>query len=677
MNRIGWLILLLSIGLMLDTQAQKKGKPELKRYKNTLKKAKKGDLKASLRIAQVCKGHLLATDDVKDYKTAKEWYSVVSSGSYDPKGKTSMGMFIISLIGGYGESKNIENAKTWHQSAIANGNYKINTTYAPALDLADFFGTEEKAKTGDEFAQFQLARMYFDFGINYRKAHQWLRPLVEAENQDAIFLKAKWKAHRNRYHSYRQSKLQPAILFYLLEKHAKAGSTLAKLEWIEQAQKTQETAYRLPPEKVLMILSNFKTDLPEMQFKMLFIRQQYEKGIQKYTTLREMMDLNLSTSDEKFAFAKGAIQEFQMMDAKLKNITSLGDLFRQNPNMNEVNFDVSAYRRNFEGDIRPLVNLQKQISTSQMRKFLGKKNYQSLKTELEKKVNQVMNVADDFPMLLMTCYKGFQKDVWLRSIYYPYNKGILDKKLTNLGINSENIRLYEEMHELERQRFTSLDETRKELYKIESKNVSLEDKITLKSFLKLKGIRDVLGISPAVETITQNKKLLLNTSWLQPEGTQEYFRYTSDSQNWFSGDIKHPRMPYHYILKAKGNDKYTLTIKGIKSGKSQLVYSSTVDVQDHTHQADEYTVKVYLAERPRYEWKESAFDYLKVTYPATGKQFIPQAFGKLQKRTDKLHGKSETQLTQKAGKADFSKKTAIRSAVIHFIQKYNRALETF
>ncbi len=676
MSRIYCLIAVLCF-LTFDIQAQKKGKPDLKRYKNTLKKAKKGDLMASLKIAEVCKGHILASDAEKDYTSAKKWYSSALATKSDPNGRGSFGMFSISLTGGYGETAHMEEAKKWHQQAVANGAFRNNETYLPALDLADFFMLYEKAKTDDDFAKLQLARMYFEFGIHYRKARGWLKSLVEAGNQEAIYLDEKWKASQNRYHSYRESKIHHPVLFYLLEKHAKAGSAIAKLEWIETALQADKDTYRLSDEKVHEILADFQTDIPELQFKMLFIRQQYEAGIQKYTTIREMTQIKHQLSDVNLQFAQGALQEFRMVDAKLKTISDLGTLFRQSQTMNEVNLDVVAYRNHFEGEIRPLVALQKELSTSEMRAFLGAENYKILKEELNQKVNQIMEVASNSPMLLMTIREGFMKSIWLRGIYYPHNQGILNHKLANVGITNENMTLYEQMHQLERVRFQKLEDARRELYQIDAKAISPEDKLTLKSFIKTKGIRDVIGTHPKVETIEQNKHILLSSMWLQPEGAQEYFRYTSDSKNWFSGDVPHPKMAYHYIIKAKPTKgKYQLIINGIRAEKSQLVYSSSLEITAQK-EADSYVVKLFLSERPKYKWEESSFDYLKVVYPATGSQFAVQSIGKIKKKEDNLHGKSELELTKKARRGDFSEKNALRSAVEYFIRKYNKALHIF
>jgi hypothetical protein len=168
--------------------------------------------------------------------------------------------------------------------------------------------------------------------------------------------------------------------------------------------------------------------------------------------------------------------------------------------------------------------------------------------------------------------------------------------------------------------------------------------------------------------------MLLYDPWLQPEGEKMFFHYTSDSPNWFSGEIKRGNVLYYYKVTRVGTgNRFRLEIQAVANDKSNLVFNSIIRT-NHTSDGT-FEVDILGSRLTGYAWNISENDYLTCIFKQNQQKLDLQPFGYIARCLDRNHGYSYDFPHQKVNPNDFSERNAVRSAVRAFILEYHSALK--
>jgi len=657
---------------------EKEGKPNLKPYKETLKEAKNGNISAIMQIAEVCQGHFLATHEVKSYKKAIEWFKQVSDSEKDLQAMASRNLFLIYHNGGFGIETDENEAQNWFETA--NQRSQIYKKYYDKKDLyfKDFFYLTQRANENDQKAQLLLARQYFEFQISYPKALNYMSKVLKTDstNLDAQYLLEKWNAIFKRYRAYQTAKLPEFSEFGIMNNYAQKNCRLAKMELAEAAHKIQDQNYKLTDNQIVSLLSSFNyQDDFELEFKRLFMLQRYQKGTERFASIRRLADLKKNVLKEyQTNYADSLFEKLQNLDSQIGSIGGLGEFLVKNPEFEGMNFDLTGYRNDFDGHINEAIALQEKFQNPKIRIFAGESNFANYQKELEQKIGEVLQKASDTSLKLIEFKFALENNAWLNRFYEKY-KPILDEKMLSLGINETNLGVYVEEYLLKDRTFNSFSEVQDYINSLYTKISDLNNRNRLISFVKKKGILDIYGYEPFANKIQEIESSLRNTAWLQPEGQAMYFWYTSDSPNWFSGKIDFQNMTYHYeVRKDVGEKEFELLIKRIVGKQeSYLAFHSQIRTQQSLDKKT-FEIDVLNSQIKRYKWEAKNSEFVKVFYTDQQNSLKAEEFGGMRSYSTKS-AVSETVLNSKIDAAEFSEKAAIRSAVRYFVCGYNNALK--
>lgn len=686
--------------------AQKKGKPNLKPFKDEMKRAKKGEVQAMMKIADVCKGEMMQADEVKDYKKAAEWYTKVAQQSENQQLQilAKYRLFQLYMLGGYGISQDINMAKNNLDQILSLTDLRMIYDDKPNLDLKNFFETYLKAQESPSTpqvieARILLARYFFEYEIGYSTALQWLaKVIVEGENADAGYLDEKWRTLFSVYRYSGEKEMTKNRLFDLLQKYVEKNSIFAKVERLAESGKTSLANYKYTPQAANQLVETINTSnlTPEMRFKLYYWLQKHEKGIPHYITLRKVAIGAGKLDSLATNFAKDATDEFTVFITKIQSLEGFMMACNEYPSLKGLTTtNLELYKANFEGNIQPLIALYKELQKPDIKELAGESLYGRYTQQFMAKVTQVIDAAES-PRKLLDIQKELDANAWLKAEYVLQQEKIA-KRLANMGIDSTNRDFFYEMAAIEEANFRTFEQGRNFLNSLDRKFSTTENKnnknkttktntaakpntvsreqmkARLLAFTRSKIITDVVGETPNREQVMRYKQNLLE-QWLQPEGMSKYFYYTSDSKFWFSGEIKRHNVLYFYeIVKITNSDSYLLTIKSVVNNNAYLAFSSTLKaITDN--QNGTINVNIYYAKYKGYQWLKSDSDYLKVSYDRASPHISYTPIGGLSQFTDKNHGHSEDFPSKKLNAREFSEKTAIKTAVQCFILEYNRAL---
>lgn len=552
-------ILLAFFMLLIATNlfAQKKGKPDLKPYKDEMKRAKKGDVQAMMKIADVCKGEMMQADEVKDYKKAAEWYSKVAQQSENQQLQilAKYRLFQLYMLGGYGISQDINMAKSNLDQILTLTDLRMIYDDKPNLDLKNFFETYLKAQESPTTpqiieAKILMARYFFDYEIGYNAALQWLaKVIVEGENADASYLDEKWRTLFSVYRYSGEKEMTKNRLFDLLQKYVEKNSLLAKIERLAESAKTSLPNYKYTAQAANQLAETINTSAltPEMRLKLYYWLQKHEKGIPHYITLRKVAIGAGGLDSLTTNFAKDATEEFKTFITKIQSLEGFMLACNEYPSLKGLlTTNLELYKVNFEGNIQPLVALYKELQKSEIKELAGEILYGRYNQQFMAKVTQVIDAAES-PRKLLDIQKELDANAWLKAEYVLQQEKIA-KRLENMGIDSTNRDFFYEMAAIDETKFRTFDQGRNYLNSLDRKFSTTENKnnktkktpnsstntaktnpinremmkTRLLAFTRNKVITDVIGETPNREQIQRYKPNLLE-HWLQPEGMSKYF----------------------------------------------------------------------------------------------------------------------------------------------------------
>lgn len=677
---------------------EKRGKPNLDAYDDILKEAKKGNVSACLTIGGVCQGNFFAKPEFRDFKESAKWYEKINSAD-DPAGVADRNLFALYHLGGFGILADEERAKKYYQSAIAKSDVKRIYEDKINLYFKDFYTLKAQAELGDKNAQILLARQYFEFGISYVLAMDWIKKTLDLP--DGAYLEEKWQAMKRRYDAYGNSKLPDLIAYGIMSKYAEKGSFMAKLELAWAGLKAKDSNAWFSPSRSAQSFENFKTDSKELEFKILYTLTQNQRSYQRFITLRRFANTDVALNEEERKYSLAAFNEFNDWERTIQNLIGFGEFIRKQ-GFSEIPLEMIAYRNGFEGDVKKVLAFYQQLQNPMIKDLAGEKLHNNYLKELAARLPEFMQLATNDPVKLIDFKNAFENDLWLKN-FKTQNQEKLAQLMTVSGINSENLSLYEEMSKLNTSKFNNLTEgknyfdvvslkfmaeqkTRESTQKASKTKLTPEqqaqnlawqqDRNKFLDFVKAKTIQDLMGENPEKEKIEKMTPTLRTTMWLQPVGSEKFLYYTNNSPNWFTGEVKRKNVHYHYKLTRKANSTdYELTVNAVVQNEASIVFSSLVKSFDKTREHGEYEVYVYDARYANYRWQPKESDYVKVLYSPQNDQILSFPMGGVNNHLDTSHGLSAQAAHKKVAPADFSEKTAIRSAVQYFILEYNRAIK--
>ena len=697
MIAICWLILHINVGAQLP----KRGKTNIDAYKAELRHAKKGDIEAMLTVAAAYRGDMLTEDAFKDYKNAVKWYekALISNPTSAQQFEIKFNLFQLYFTGGYGIQPDIAMAKRYHQEAVALNPLPLISDYMPDLYLTDFFNAYERAQSGDNNAALRAAMMCYRYKIHYPTALRLLNRV--AAEPDAAYLANRYEAELLRFRQTGHATLDRATLFDILRRHASQGSMLAKTELAYEALKpSQYSAQRLKPEEAAALFSQIEQQwqtayAKEMQLKALCLLVKYQTGNEKIMTLRRLATLkNSGMTNDEYLFAQPALNELKNFEQKAATIEGLAEL-QQIYGLKGFNIDAAAWRKHFNGEVKSLLNFKTEIEKPVIRQLVGNANADAYRAELQAKAAEVLQQAAS-PRRIIAFYEEWKQNQWLKNIN-PSLGNIIQERMTAMGIDSINMAFFYAQDIVEDTKFSNINEGRlfvnnllntlpkplviphnaskAERSRLEEVNrkISMEQS-RLTSFAKSKIIRDIVGEAPSVEQIERAKPMLLYDPWLQPEGEKMFFYYTSDSPNWFSGEIKRGNIFYYYKVTRIGvTNRFRLEIQAVTNDKSNLVFNSIV--RTNLSSDGTYEVDVLGSRMTGYAWNISENDYLTCIFKQNQQMLDLQPFGYIARCMDRNHGYNYEFPRQKVNPNDFSERNAVRSAVRALILEYHQALK--
>lgn len=676
----------------------KRGKTNIKPYKEELKRARKGDVAAMLTLAAVYRGQMLDSDQQKDYKNALKWYQKALASNPTPEQlfEIKLNLFRLYFTGGYGIEQDLTDAKTYSAEATALNPLPLISEYQPNLHLAEFFNLYHRAQAGDKSAAVLAAMMAFRYHIDYRTAIHLLQ--LAADDPDAAYLKERYEAEMLRYRQNGHMYLERSALLPLLRRYAQQGSMLAKTEFAyEVLQPSQYVGPRLKSEEVNAFMSDMKqwkaSYAVEMQLKALCLLTYYQTGNERIFTLQKIAAINAGLPSEELKFAQPFIKELRQFEQKASTVEGLAEL-QQTHQLTGFNIDLQAWNHHFNGEVKQLLSQKAELEKPIVAQLVGNANVENYRVQLQRKAIETLEQATS-PRRLIAFYDEIKKNTWLQSIR-PSLLSQAEAQLSQLGVDQTNMLFFYAQSTIEETKFTSLAEGQQvvsrllaqlpqpqpvpsHLSKVErlareqqNRKIATEQ-ARLISFAKVKIIRDLLGEAPTVEQIERAKFTIFYDPWLQPEGEQMFFYYTSNSPNWFSGEVKRGNLFYYYKVTRIGtSDRFRLEIQVVANNKSNLVFNSIIKT---THSADgTIEVDIMGSRMTGYAWDISENDYLTCIFRPNQPTLDLQPFGYVARCVDRNHGYTPDFPRQKVDPNDFSERNAIRSAVRAFILEYHNAL---
>jgi hypothetical protein len=672
--------------------AQERGKPNLDAYASVLAAAKKNDKAAMLKIADICVGKFYDGWAVKDFKAADKWYQKILKNPDTLNKYAYFKLFQIHLLGGSGlKDKNLQKAKQFHQLHCENFPSVMYYDDAKDLDLRNFF------KYYDNYANLapeeicELARFYHEFNISFGKAIALLEQAEAKGSENAKYLKTKWTMQRDYFRTREKKKLP-------IEKEKEAYEDLAKRMYDVSSQAAVDFVHMSmsPDHKKINIRAQRVEELlmpiadtadSEMKFKLLSVIFLVKKGKERLEIAQKMASLDVPDALRKRDFALEPTALFEEFAQKSETVAGLFDFLRTYddiPSLPPIN--TVEYRRSFGGKFTPLLNLALILDQKENRKLIGDKFTAKYHAEILKKTEANLSAqASAYPVFKLC--NTLEGDENLRRIFPDLKKKALEK-LSSFNLDAQDSIVLTEKFKIDNIKFKNFEDGRALFLALQKeyapktvrengrnvvKEVLSKDNLSqIMVFLKTKVIQDLYGRNPKLEEIEKMKTAIYQNKWLLPEGEDVYWQYTQDSESWFTGKVLLPEVAYHYEVKNR-NGEWTVEIKSVKDAQSNLVYRTQLVIRDfiEDEQGEMIVVNVRKAKYEKYKWKSSELDFLSVMYKQNSPLLIAEARGNMPKSNSVI---SDDLLLAKEEPADFSHKTAVRSAIRYFILAYHHAL---
>ncbi len=639
--------------------AQPEGKPEVGDWKEIEKKANKADAEAQIKMGEICQG-FLAKDEFRSFKKAQIWYEKVQTTDSKLQNRLLKNLFALYYVGGYGIEKNTGKAKEIFEKIK---NQTLRYTDKQDLNFSNFY---EYANSTDPNQKLSYARMLFEFEIDANEAIKLAESLAK-NVPDAAYLRDKWELYRKRYRSYGDLKVQEVSLFPMMQKYAEAGSTIARLEWLTEAEKVKVPAYQLKPEQIEKLLS-FEEKNAELDFKRAFYWQKCQNGTAKISTLRRMAERKKMLSVDQIDFAKTALASLEDFDKQIQSLEGFCSFLRKNQNFDNFGLDLEGYRQFFGGNVRNLIAFNQTLQKADIQAFVGADLAGKYQNELKNKVNKALFFAKNDTLKIVKFRVASKNNDWLKSFAKNYESE-LSEYINALGI-TQNLPFYEGLIPQSEKNY-SLEQAKQAVENLKGKALLGEEKTA--GVIKRKAISDLLGENPFIQDLEKQELTLLQTAWLQPEGKEMYFAYTSDSPNAFSGYVKVGETPYFYqVARKKYAQEYDLQIKQVKSEASDLVFYSKIQTS-FSLENQAFTVKIWNSNLKDYKWIPSEEEFLSVRYSETESLIGTEIVGNsLKAKLQNPNNWAENVLKAKENVDFFTEKNAIRSALRYWIASFQQ-----
>lgn len=650
---------IVSIFFCQNIFAQPEGKPELGDWKEIEKKANKADAESQIKMGEVCQG-FLEKDEFRSFKKAQIWYEKVQTTDSKLQNRLLKNLFALYYSGGYGVEKNTEKTKEIFEKIK---NQTLSYTDKANLDFSKFY---EYANSTDPAQKLVYARILFENEIDANEAIKIAGSLAKT-NPDAAYLHDKWNLYRKRYRSYGDRNVQEVSLFPMMQKYAEAGSTIARLEWITEAEKVKIPAYQLKAEQIDKLL-NFEEKNAELDFKRAFHWQKYQNGTAKIRTLRLMAERKKNLSEEQTDFAKTALASLADFDKQIQSLEGLSSFLRKNPSFDNFGLDLEGYRQFFGGNVRNLIAFNQTLQKADIQAFVGTDLARKYQNDLKSKVHKILFAAKNDTLKMVKFRAASQNNDWLKSFAKNYESE-LSEYINGLGI-AQNLPFYGSQIQHSEKNY-SLEQAKQTVETLKEKTLLEQQKMA--GVIKRKAITDLLGENPYSEDLEKQELMLLQTAWLQPEGKEMYFAYTSDSPNAFSGYVKVGETPYFYqVTRKKYAQEYELHIKHVKSEASDLVFYSKIKTT-FSPENQAFTVKILHANLKDYKWIPVEQEFLSVLYAEAENLIGTEIVGNgLKTKLQNPNNWAENVLKAKENADFFTEKNAIRSALRYWIASFNQ-----
>ncbi|MEM6298983.1 MAG: hypothetical protein AAF740_09885 [Bacteroidota bacterium] len=519
------LFVLLALVVSFSSQAQPKGKPNLKPYKELKKKAK-SDPKAGIAYAEAAAGKFHTPDGQKDYKKALKYYDKYVSGADKklPRGEAGeMLLFKIHLTGGFGVERNHKEAL--HYLSILDNHHNLERLYEykENLHLVDIFNVQQKAGLGNADAEILMARYLLEYEIHFTRGMEWLQKAAKKNQQDANYLQARWNLLRSRKALDNPKEWSETLVQELLRISAKylPISDMARLEYVYLSMLDGDNPSEEEVQRALQPILAENYPHKERQVKALTLLEEVQQGKKRIATLRRILELapGLDSADLKFAVEH--LLEIQNVEDKLETLEGLHQLLTERDDLGGIPLDFSAHKNNYKGDIQPLIILYKALRKPENITFVSEKNLRSYEAEIARKIEAVFQQANT-PEKVLAIRAAMEEESLLKK-FYPSYEPRFRQKLINLGVSLEELDFFAEKKKLDRHRFTSWGEARKKMNELSGDmNINSMAQMKLRSYIKRKVIHDLYGENPTRSELESLRQTLYRQSWTSPEGDKAF-----------------------------------------------------------------------------------------------------------------------------------------------------------
>jgi peptidoglycan hydrolase-like protein with peptidoglycan-binding domain len=202
---------------------------------------------------------------------------------------------------------------------------------------------------------------------------------------------------------------------------------------------------------------------------------------------------------------------------------------------------------------------------------------------------------------------------------------------------------------------------------LQSMEIPADKKPSVLADFKRFAILSIIGSAPSVSEIEKIKATLAKETWLLPEGEDVYMNYyIKDSPNWFTETVRANGAMYFCTVKRKDAASFSLDIKVVRNGASNMSYSGTIGVSKND---TSITASIFKSELKGYAWAEDRASALAATLEK-GKNVISlKSVGAM----STFHAGTHT--NNKAQDAEFSEQNCIEAALNCFVVEYNKILK--
>ncbi len=365
---------------------------------NECEPSDKNNVRLLMNAGRACMGRMSDPDASKNYKYALKWFEKANDKS---KGDSAtFELFALKLMGGYDLDPNPKDARKYLDVLLTKNDYTLRFAYQTDVSLSQVFDLQSKANGGDQKAQVDLARIFYEYGLSEHLAKGYLD--MATSNKDAVFLKQKWEL----YKSSQEPDLTKKIIA-LAEKEARNGSDLARMEYVFW---TVENGEKMPFEKansLLMSLLQKNNPQDESYLKAFCLLLRASKGKGKIETLRKMVDMQNNPILQGSFWADDALFEALNFDKACKTMENFAQLAAFE-DVKEMKIDFAEYAFNFHGDYQKLIQCYRELGKAENLALIGKENYPNYANEVKKRMRATI-MEDQQIETLVEIYKFLNK----------------------------------------------------------------------------------------------------------------------------------------------------------------------------------------------------------------------------------------------------------------------------